>query len=108
MRYYAKPYQEYRDIFGTVAYIELDVDNDNQIMFLDFINKLAPINEEEWIKDKYHFLDHNCHDFTSKAIKLLKPTFRPKDIKVNDKSKLSGSKRESILPAGILAALTSY
>jgi hypothetical protein len=108
LRYYAKPYQEYRDIFGTVAYIELDVDNDNQIMFLDFINKVAPIDKEEWIKDKYHFLDNNCHDFTSKAIKILKPTYRAKDIKVNDKSKLSGTKRESILPAGILEALTSY
>ena len=77
-------------------------------MFLDFINKLAPVNNKEWIKDKYHFLDNNCHDFTSKAIKILKPTYRPKDIKVNDKSKLSGSKKESILPAGILTALIFY
>jgi hypothetical protein len=107
LRYYAKRFQDYIDIFGTVAYVELDVENDNQIMFLDFINKVAPVNEEEWIKDKYHFIEKNCHDFTSKAIQILKPSYRAKDIKVNDKTKLSGSKRESILPGGILTALKS-
>ena len=108
LRYYAKCLNDYLDIFGTVAYVGLDFENDNQIMFLDFINRVAPVNEEEWIKDKYHLFDKNCHDFVSKAIQILKPFYRSKDIKVIDKSKLSGSKRESILPAVILTALKTY
>jgi hypothetical protein len=106
LRYYAKLYKDYIDIFGNVAFVELNVEN--QIKFIDFINKLASINEEEWIKDKYHFLDNNCHSFVSKAIIILKPFYQPKDIKIKDKSKLHGAKRESVLPLGILSALKSY
>lgn len=107
LRYYAKRYQDYRNFFGSVAYVELDVEEKNQIMFIDFLNKLAPKNEDKWTKEKYHFYDHNCQNFTAEALKILKPTFRPKDIKVNDNRKLSGKKRESILPNCILEALQS-
>lgn len=107
LRYYAKRYQDYREIFGNVAYVESDVSENEQLMFIDFLKKVAPKDEEEWTKEKYDFLYHNCHTFTSHAIKVLKPDYRQKDIKVIDKDKLSGAKRESILPPNILQALKS-
>ena len=106
-RFYAKRYQDYREIFGNIAYAESDVNEDEQITFFDFLNKVALKDKEERIKDKYHFLRNNCYSFTLYAIKVLKPDYRPKDIKLNGKNKLSGGKRESILPSNIIYELKS-
>ena len=62
---------------------------------------------EEWIKDKHHFLRNKFHSFTSYAITILKPDYRPKDIKMNAKNKLSWGKWESILSSNIIYELKS-
>lgn len=104
LRYYVKKYDDFKKIFATTAYVDLDVDPDNQIMFKDFIQKCAPVEKNEWIQEKYHFLKYNCQNFTAHALKILKPNYRPRDIQITDK-KNAGVKKESILPYCILSAL---
>ena len=42
-------------IFRNVAYVESDVNEYEQIMFIYFLNKDSTKDKEEWIKDKYIF-----------------------------------------------------
>lgn len=104
LRYYVKNYEDFKKIFATTAYVDLDVDPDNQVMFKDFIKNCAPFEKNEWIQEKYHFLKNNCQHFTAHALKVLKPNYRPKDIQITDKRN-AGLKKESILPQCILNAL---
>ena len=104
LRYYVKNYDDFKKVFATTAFVELDVAPDNQIMFKDFIQKCAPIEKYEWIKDKYHFLNNNCQHFAAHALKILNPIYKAKDIQIIDK-KNAGKKKETIIPSCILNAL---
>lgn len=104
LRYYIKNYEDYKKIFATTAYVDLDIANENQIMFNDFIQKCAPIEKNEWIKNNYDFLNYNCQHFTAHALKILSPIYKPKDIQIIDK-KNAGPKRETIIPSCILKIL---
>ena len=53
LRYYAINYKEYLKHFGDICYVSMDISSDNQMTFLDFIDRIAPISEEIWTKEKY-------------------------------------------------------
>lgn len=106
LRYYVKNYEDYKLIFATIAYVDLDIEPENQIMFKDFINKIAPVKENEWIQKNYDFLRKNCQHFCANALKLLKPVFSLKDIIIIDKKNAS-QKRDSIIPNCIINVLNS-
>lgn len=105
LRYYVKEYDKFQEIFGTIAFVDLDIDTEQQLKFDDFMKKCAPDKENEWIKDKYNWRTHNCHDFSERAIRILKPIYIQKNIIIKDKSKKTSKERESVLPNGILKAL---
>ena len=104
LRYYVKKYDDFKKIFATTAYADLDVDPDNQMMFKDFIQKCAPVEKSEWIQEKYNCLSYNCQHFTAHALRILKPEYKQRYIQITDK-KNAGTQRESILPGCILSAL---
>ena len=106
LRYYVKDYADYKKIFATIAYVDLDIPVENQMMFQDFINIIAPVQDNEWILKNYNFRTKNCQHFCAYALKQLKPLFRLRDIIINDK-KNATQKRDSIIPDCILETLNS-
>lgn len=113
LRYYAFNYKEYLQIFGDICYVSMDIDPDNQMTFQYFLDKVAPSNENDWIKEKYKVVggimgigggNHNCQSFASKALDLLKPSFESKMIAVTDKKRKTKNKID-IFPSQIKETL---
>ena len=93
LRYYGFKYNEYLKIFGDVCYIDMDIPSENQITFKYFIDKVAPMNENIWIKANYEkslikgilFSEiQNCQAFACEALKILKPKFESRNIEIKD------------------------
>ena len=114
LRYYAFNYKEYLKIFGDICYVSMDIESDNQMTFQYFLDKVAPPDENDWIKEKYKVLgdifglaggNHNCQVFAAKALDLLKPTFISKMIVVTDKDRKT-KKKIDIFPQQIKAILS--
>ena len=103
LRYYIKSYDEFSDL-ANEAFVELSLDAPMSFKF--FINECASLEMEQWIKEKYHLLNNNCHSFIENAIRILKPKYSPKFIYIKDKRK-KGRTRESSIPTIILNALKS-
>lgn len=104
LRYYAKDFKEFKNEFGDIGYVNLDIDQINQKTFTDFIDKCAPENEFKWIKKNYNLITFNCQTFTAHALSILKPEyderFIDKGIKTNHYEE-----NESIIPKCILKIL---
>ena len=114
LRYYTNTFENFQEKFCDVGYIILNLNKDNQISFRELIDRLAPQNENRWIKTNYYPLDlmkksQNCQDFVCHCIDILKS---PYEISFITKGKISEKvkpgNRESIVPTDILKALKKY
>jgi hypothetical protein len=114
LRYYAFNYKEFLNIFGDICYVSMDIKSENQMTFEYFIDKVAPPEENDWIKEKYKVIgglmglvggNHNCQVFAAKALDLLKPTFVSKMIVVTDKERKK-KKKIDIFPKQIIDILS--
>ena len=114
LRYYAFNYKEYLKIFGDICYVSMDIESNNQITFQYFLDKVAPPDENNWIKEKYKVIgglmgiaggNHNCQVFAAKALDLIKPTFILKMIIVTEKDRKT-KKKIDIFPQQIKEILS--
>ena len=85
LRYYGFEYKEYIEKFGDSCYISMDIESDNQMTFLSFLDTIAPPNEDKWIQEKYKVSTHNCQAFVVQALALLHPTFSASLIHIKNK-----------------------
>lgn len=85
LRYYIKKYGEFIKEFGDIGYIDLNIHEDNQTTFNVFINKVAKLDDNKWIKKNYSaYFDYHCQTFAIEALKELKPYFKTSNIFPND------------------------
>ena len=83
LRYYGKKYSEFIKQFGDIGYIDFNIMADNQYTFEYFLNQIANLNENKWIKERYVasiMSNFNCQTFAGEAIKILKPYFTFENI----------------------------
>ena len=83
LRYYGKKYSEFIKQFGDIGYIDFNIVADNQYTFEYFLNQIANLNENKWIKERYVasiMSNFNCQTFAGEAIKILKPYFTFENI----------------------------
>ena len=106
LRYYLKNYSEYLKEFGDIGYIDMDIDNEYQITFLDFIERCAPLNENQWTQRNFSVINYNSQTFTIKALEILKPNFSSSYIQLRN-SVNPKEKKINILPNGIREVLIS-
>lgn len=103
-RYYAKEYSKFLKEFSDIGYIDMDLEDYNQISFTDFLEKCVPKNEKSWIKSKYSALNHNCQHFVANALEILKPIYSSRYVYLGPK-KAGAQKKEMIIPQPILNVL---
>ena len=78
LRYYGKKYSEFITELGEIGYIDLNIDDNNKLTFKNFINKIAPLEDNKWIKENYSMgitNNFNSSTFVIHALKELKPHF---------------------------------
>ena len=114
LRYYGKKYGEFIKQFGDIGYIDFNIVADNQNTFEYFLDQIANLKENKWIKERYVaslMNNFNCQTFAGEAIKILKPYFnfenitpRQKDLAVskNFKNKIY------FVPESIINILPDY
>ena len=105
LRYYANNYEEYLEKFGDSCYVSMDIDPDNQMTFQSFLDTIAPPEENNWIKGKYHVKTQNCQSFAVQALDLLHPSFSASLIQIKNKDKSIKSKLD-IFPEKLKKALS--
>ena len=93
LRYYAINYSNYLKEFGNIGYIDMDINRD-QMTFLNFIDQCAPLNKNQWTRERYSLLVNNSHTFISEALKILKPEFRHHDIQIGEYAKNTKKKKD--------------
>ena len=111
LRYYGKNYSEFIKEFGDIGYIDFNINADNQSSFKYFLENIANLNENKWIKEKYYIRNFNCQTFVAEALKVLKPYYtfqnitpRASDL-VNAKSV---NKKIEFVPSDIRNTMTNY
>lgn len=115
LRYYTNTFGEYKDKFCDVGYVNLNVENDLQKSFSNFIELLSPISEKKWIKGKYVAVGslfskaYNCQTFVCHSIDIIKPKYDIFSISKGKNSKhISDDNKESIVPSPVIATLKKY
>lgn len=107
LRYYLKKYGEFVNEFGN--FIDLNIKPENKILFIHFIDKIAKIEDNKWIKQKYSY--NFSHTFIIESLKVLQPYFSRMNIYTVDPN-LSKKKnpREtlSFLPQNLVDELMKY
>ena len=71
LRYYGNKYNKFIDNFGDIGYVDLNIHVNNQITFHDFLDKIAKLENNKWIKEKYHVGlsgNFNCQNFAMEAL----------------------------------------
>ena len=114
LRYYAHYFNKFIDTFSDVGYIPLDITKDNQISFSFLLEKIAPKNENKWIKRNYNSIGIfkqtlNCQTFISHALDIMKPRYDPRFISKGKETVSEFDKdKESIVPIDVLQILKKY
>lgn len=114
IRYYTNTLKEFIDKFCDVGYIMLRIKKDNEMTFAYFIDIIAPLNENIWVKEKYNAIGFfnktvNCQTFTSHCIDVMKPDYEIRCItKGKDSESISEDKKEVIVPDDVLETLQKY
>ena len=110
LRYYVNTYKDFKKKFSDIGYIELDIDEKDQMTFDNFIEKIAPNYSEDWIKCKYATYSHNCQDFVVEALKVLNPLYSTKDVfPIKDPKLLeTKEKKVSFIPSRIISELEKH
>ena len=75
LRYYKNNYDEFIKEFGDIGFIDLNIDVIYQQTFDYFINKIAPLEDNKWIKANYSINNFNSHNFVIEVLKEIKPYF---------------------------------
>ena len=109
LRYYVKDYNEFKTEFGDIGIINLDLSEECQKTFSFLIDKLAPKEENRWIKNNYNVVGIfketlNCQTFTAHALEILKPEYDDRYIERGIKTSNNVS-NESIVPGPVLKVL---
>ena len=107
LRYYEKQYNEFIRDFGDIGYVDLNINKKNQINFGHFINKIANLEENKWIKKNFSLLNFNNQTFVIEALKEIKPYFRYDNIFPKYKE-FKGSKKLHFIPKNIESELINY
>ena len=111
LRYYGKNYSEFIKEFGDIGYIDFNINVDNQSSFKYFLENIANLNENKWIKEKYYIGNFNCQTFVAEALKVLKPYYTFQNITpraadlVNAKSAI---KKVEFVPDDIRNTMLTY
>ena len=114
LRYYAHYFNKFIDEFSDIGYIPLDIDKHNSISFSYLLDKIAPKNENKWIKRNYNSIGIfkqtlNCQTFISHALDTMKPRYDPRFISKGKKTVFETDKdKESIIPIDVLKILKKY
>lgn len=110
LRYYVKKYGEFTEEFGNIGYVDLQINSDNQMSFRTFIDKIAPITQEKWIKKNYKIFDFNCQSFIIDALQILRPRFSYNDIMAKNLELMQPpkNKRLNFFPPNIRSELEKY
>ena len=70
LRYYLKIYDEFMNEFRDICFIDDIFEDNNQISFFLFINKIVNIEDNKWIQEKYSLLNiNNTHTFSIQSFK---------------------------------------
>ena len=109
LRYYVNTYKDFKKTFSDIGFIELDIKENNQMTFDNFIEKIAPNASEDWIQSKYSPYYHNCQYFIVEALKVLNPPFKTKDVFPKDPN-LSETKEKKVtfIPKIIISELNKH
>ena len=110
LRYSAKKYGEFVGQYADIGYIDLNIEKENQKTFEQFINNIAKIEDNKWIKANYSN-NFNSHTFIVDALKELKPYFKFLDINPHDiilASKKNANKKLDFIPYLIKNELMNY
>ena len=111
LRYYGKNYSEFIKEFGDIGYIDFNINADNQSSFKYFLENIANLNENKWIKEKYYIGNFNCQTFVAEALKVLKPyyTFQNITPRSSDLAMAkSANKKIVFVPDDIRKTMTNY
>ena len=113
LKYYGKKYSEFIEGFADIGYIHLNIDGNNQQTFEQFINKIAPLEDNKWIQENYSIglnNNYNSQTFVIQALKELKPHFNICNVFTNnlELSKKLSQKRLGFLPSNIKTELMNY
>ena len=113
LRYYGKKYGEFTKQFGDIGYIDFNISADNQRSFESFLDNVAKLKDNKWIKERYVasiMNNFNCQTFVAEAIKMLKPSFNILNItpKAKDLADLKNYKKINFVPEDIKKILPEY
>ena len=114
LRYYWKKYSEFIKQFGDIGYIDFNIIADNQISFELFLNHIAKLKANKWIKERYSasmFSNFNCQTFVAEALKVLKPYFSFENISPRAKDLMyskSFTHKINFVPQDIKQILSDY
>lgn len=114
LRYYTKNYGEFTEEFGNIGYVDLKIDEVNQQTFEVFINKIAKVEDNKWIKENYSvglLKNFNCQTFAKEALKVIKPHYNcgnifPEDPKISKKK--THQQKLIFIPSEIRPELIKY
>ena len=107
LRYYLKKYGEFVNEFGN--FIDLSIKPENKILFIHFIDKIAKIEDNKWIKQKYSY--DFSHTFIIESLKALQPYFSRMNIYTVDpilSNKKNARAALGFLPQNLVDELMKY
>lgn len=114
LRYYGNKYQQFIETFGNIGYIDLDIHPNYQMTFHAFLEKIANVDNNMWIKGKYYVGlsgNFNCHNFAIEALKVLNPNFNFANINPRDDNLIKKKKyiqKLEFVPENIRKVLVNY
>ena len=103
LRYYTKKYGEFIRKFGDIGYIDLNIEQNNQKSFANFIDNVAKLEDNKWTKDNYSTFGLHNHSFVIAAWIEIKPYFNAGNIFPSDPdlAKQKYKKKLNFLPSNI-------
>lgn len=114
LRYYGCNMNHFIEEFSDIGYISMAIKEDRRKTFTYFLEEIAPITDNTWTREKYKVnitngfigkANHHCQIFVAEALKILRPSYKIKDINLIDNSYLAKGKKTDILPTSIKIVL---
>ena len=114
LRYYGCNMNHFIEEFSDIGYISMAIKEDRRKTFTYFLEEIAPITDNTWTREKYKVnitngfigkVNHHCQIFVAEALKILRPSYKIKDINLIDNSYLAKGKKTDILPTSIKIVL---
>ena len=110
LRYYKNNYGEFIKEFGDIGFIDLNIDVIYQQTFDYFINKIAPLEDNKWIKANYSINNFNSHNFVIEVLKEIKPYFYSNNIYPTNSNLLEKESKRKLdfIPSDIKNELKNF